>query len=148
MFSQLLCLLVLPAALPDRRDLSLFTAVGLGLYWLFQLTEPGRRQSSAPRLVLDSWQRSTEMSSHHSSALGPRVGCVTSLYLSFHIWKMAITVPTSQKSCIKEMMCATNRLLATPCAVAHQAPLSMGFSRQEYWSGLPFPSPLSCTIQT
>ena len=25
--------------------------------------------------------------------------------------------------------------------VAHQAPLSMGFSRQEYWSGLPFPSP-------
>ena len=29
----------------------------------------------------------------------------------------------------------------TPWAVAHQAPLSMGFSRQEYWSGLPFPSP-------
>ena len=33
------------------------------------------------------------------------------------------------------------RLCATPWAVAHQAPLSMGFSRQEYWSGLPFPSP-------
>ena len=29
----------------------------------------------------------------------------------------------------------------TPWTVAHQAPLSMGFSRQEYWSGLPFPSP-------
>ena len=29
---------------------------------------------------------------------------------------------------------------ATPSAVAHQAPLSMGFPRQEYWSGLPFPS--------
>ena len=28
----------------------------------------------------------------------------------------------------------------TPWLVAHQAPLSMGFSRQEYWSGLPFPS--------
>ena len=28
----------------------------------------------------------------------------------------------------------------TPWTVAHQAPLSMGFSRQEYWSGLPFPS--------
>ena len=28
---------------------------------------------------------------------------------------------------------------ATPCTVAHQAPLSMGFPRQEYWSGLPFP---------
>ena len=33
------------------------------------------------------------------------------------------------------------RLFATLCTVARQAPLSMGFSRQEYWSGLPFPSP-------
>ena len=31
--------------------------------------------------------------------------------------------------------------LATPWTVTCQAPLSMGFSRQEYWSGLPFPSP-------
>jgi len=33
------------------------------------------------------------------------------------------------------------RLCATPWTAAHQAPMSMGFSRQEYWSGLPFPSP-------
>ena len=33
------------------------------------------------------------------------------------------------------------RLFVTPWTVAHQAPLSMGFSRQEYWSGLPSPSP-------
>ena len=33
------------------------------------------------------------------------------------------------------------RFFATPWAVAHQAPLSMGFSRKEYWSGLQFPSP-------
>ena len=32
-------------------------------------------------------------------------------------------------------------LFATPWTVAHQAPLSMGFSRQEHWSGLPCPSP-------
>ena len=32
-------------------------------------------------------------------------------------------------------------LFATPWTVASQAPLSVGFSRQEYWSGLPFPSP-------
>ena len=32
-------------------------------------------------------------------------------------------------------------LLATPWTAAHQAPLSMGFSRREYWCGLPFPSP-------
>ena len=33
------------------------------------------------------------------------------------------------------------RLLATPWTIAHQAPLSMGFSRQKYRSGLPFPPP-------
>ena len=34
------------------------------------------------------------------------------------------------------------RLCATPYTAAHQAPLSLGFSRQEHWSGLPFPSPM------
>ena len=33
------------------------------------------------------------------------------------------------------------RLFVTPWTIALQAPLSMGFPRQEYWSGLPFPSP-------
>ena len=33
-------------------------------------------------------------------------------------------------------------LCATPETAAHQAPLSVGFSRQEHWSGLPFPSPM------
>ena len=37
------------------------------------------------------------------------------------------------------------RLFETPWTVAHQAPLSMEFSRQEYWSGLPFPSPVLYT---
>ena len=32
-------------------------------------------------------------------------------------------------------------LFAAPWTLAYQAPLFMGFSRQEYWSGLPFPSP-------
>ena len=32
-------------------------------------------------------------------------------------------------------------VFVTPWTVTHQAPLSMGFSKQEYWSGLPFPSP-------
>ena len=34
------------------------------------------------------------------------------------------------------------RLCRTPQTAAHQAPLSLGFSRQEYWSGFPFPSPM------
>ena len=33
------------------------------------------------------------------------------------------------------------RLLEIPWTAAYQAPLSMGFSRQEYWSGVPLPSP-------
>ena len=40
---------------------------------------------------------------------------------------------------MKSLSCV--RLFATPWTVAYQAPWSMGFSRQEYWSGLPFPSP-------
>ena len=40
---------------------------------------------------------------------------------------------------VKSLSCV--RLFVTPQTVAYQAPLSMGFSRQEYWSGLPFPFP-------
>ena len=40
---------------------------------------------------------------------------------------------------VKSLSCV--QLLATPWTAAHQAPRSMGFSRQEYWSGLLFPSP-------
>ena len=40
--------------------------------------------------------------------------------------------------CLVAESCPT--LFATPRIVAHQAPLSMGFPRQEYWCGLPFPS--------
>ena len=41
--------------------------------------------------------------------------------------------------CVCVLSCV--QLFATPWTVACQAPLSMGFSRQEYWSGLPFPLP-------
>ena len=55
---------------------------------------------------------------------------------------------------MKDKMCGPRNLLlllscfsrvqlcATPQTAAHQAPQSLGFSRQEYWSGLPFPSPM------
>ena len=48
-----------------------------------------------------------------------------------------ITVPTKVK--VKSL--SHVRLFETPWTVAYQAPPSMGFSKQEYWSGLPFPSP-------
>ena len=40
---------------------------------------------------------------------------------------------------VKSLSCVW--LFVTPLTIAHQAPLSMEFSRQEYWRGLPFPSP-------
>ena len=40
---------------------------------------------------------------------------------------------------VKSLSCV--QLFATPWTVAYQTPLSLGFSRQWYWSGLPFPSP-------
>ena len=46
-----------------------------------------------------------------------------------------VCVPSWVLSCFSRV-----QLFATPWTVAHQAPLSMGFSKQEYWSGLPFPS--------
>ena len=39
------------------------------------------------------------------------------------------------------------RLFATPWTVAYQVPPSMGFSRQEHWSGVPFPSPVDLPDQ-
>ena len=42
---------------------------------------------------------------------------------------------------VKSLSCV--QLFATPWTVAYQAPPSVGFSRQEYWSGLPFPSPVN-----
>ena len=43
--------------------------------------------------------------------------------------------------CVGSVLVAQSCLFATPCMVARQAPLSMELSRQEYWSGLSFPSP-------
>ena len=46
--------------------------------------------------------------------------------------------PESENLCVRSV---TSDSSATPRTVAPQAPLSMGFPRQGYWSGLPFPSP-------
>ena len=52
-----------------------------------------------------------------------------------NVWKWKVKV--------KSLSCV--RLLATPWTAAHQAPPSMGFPRQEYWSGVPLPSPRRLT---
>ena len=52
-----------------------------------------------------------------------------------------LQIPWDLHSEVKVKSLSRARLFVTPWTVAYQAPLSMGFSRQEYWSGLPFPSP-------
>ena len=61
--------------------------------------------------------------------------CMWILYSLSHLWS----------SCLSLLLLGRLshvRLCATPQTAAHQAPLSLGFSRQEHWSGLPFPSPM------
>ena len=54
---------------------------------------------------------------------------------------VAISFSNSWKWKVKVKLLSRVRLLATPWTAAYQAPPSMGFSRQEYWSGVPLPSP-------
>ena len=54
---------------------------------------------------------------------------------------VAISFSNAWKRRVKVKSLSRVRLVATPWTAAHQAPPSMGFSRQEYWSGVPMPSP-------
>ena len=56
------------------------------------------------------------------------------------VW-VAISLSNSWKWKVKGKSLSSVRLLATPWTAAYQAPPSMGFSRQEYWSGVSLPSP-------
>ena len=61
---------------------------------------------------------------------------------------VAISFSTAWKWKGKVKLLSRVQLLATPWTAAHQAPPSMGFSRQEYWSGVPLPSPTKLRILT
>ena len=64
-----------------------------------------------------------------------REGCAASLSVQMHsLLLLLLLLLLSRFSCVQ--------LSATPQTAAHQAPPSLGFSRQEHWSGLPFPSPM------
>ena len=54
---------------------------------------------------------------------------------------VAISFSNAWKWKVKVKSLSRVRILATPWTAAYQAPPSMGFSRQEYWSGVPLPSP-------
>ena len=66
---------------------------------------------------------------------------IESVMLSIHLipHHLLLLCLKERKKKVNSLNCV--QLNATAWAVAYQAPSSMGFSRQEYWSGLPFPSP-------
>ena len=75
----------------------------------------------------------------HLSALSSRIFVinyvslhVTSTYVCVYVYCVCVCVRVCVPSCSVVSDSATSQ------TVAHQAPLSMGFPRQEYWSGLPF----------
>jgi len=59
---------------------------------------------------------------------------------------VAISFSNAWKWKVKVKSLSHVRLLATPWTAAYQAPPSMGFARQEYWSGVPLPSPTACIV--
>ena len=59
---------------------------------------------------------------------------------------VAISLSNAWKRKVKVKSLSRVRVLVTPWTAAYQAPPSMGFSRQEYWSGVPLPSPLAFTV--
>ena len=60
---------------------------------------------------------------------------------------VAVSFSNAGKWKVKVKSLSRVRLLVTPWTAAYQAPPSMGFSRQEYWSGVPFPSPRVLGLQ-
>ena len=56
---------------------------------------------------------------------------------------VAISFSNASKWKVRVKSLSHVQLLATPWTVAYQAPLPMGFSRQDYWSGVPLPSPIT-----
>ena len=123
------------------------------LAWRIPWTEePGELQSMGLQPVRHSWNdlaaavakslRScpTLCNPIDSSPPGPPVpGVLQARTLKW----VAISSSNAWKWKVKVKSLRHVRLLATPWTAAYQAPLSMGFSRQEYWSGVPLPSPMT-----
>ena len=63
------------------------------------------------------------------------------LWYHLHVDSLNTKLIDTEDVCLHAKSFSRVQLSATPWTVAHQAPLPMGFSRQEYWSGLPCPFP-------
>ena len=66
----------------------------------------------------------------------PTYCCLSNLFCTLELKHHSVV-----DGCVYVSCSVMSDSFAIPCTIAHQAPLSMEFSKQEYWSGLPLPSP-------
>ena len=100
----------------DTLEKGITTHFSILAWWIPWTEEPSRLQSMGSQRVRHDW--------------------VTNTFTFFMKEKGGNDYLMKKK--VKVKLLSRIRLFATPWTVAHQAPPSMGFSRQEYWSGLPF----------
>ena len=88
-------------------------------------------------------QSSKSIFPHTTFIFIPERWVFKTMMFSWELWPLEIGA-SQLESKHKDLLGSRVRLFATPWVGAHQAPVPMEFSRQEYWSGLPFPSPGDC----
>ena len=110
--------------------LALFVVMFLSAHLAFHSRMSGSRWVITPLWLSGSWR---SLANHFTALRTPWINHL--YYLSK--W----TIPLYQESESESEVTQSCPTLWDPWTVVHQTPLSMGFSRQEYWSGLPFPSP-------
>ena len=104
-----------------------------GIFWarvLEWVAIPSSRGFSQPR----DQTRASCIAGRFFTIWATREALCSSTILKNKTWKDRMLLLLSRFSRV--------RLCVTPLTAAHQAPASLGFSRQEHWSGLPFPSPM------
>ena len=99
-------------------------------YWV------GQKVSSCRFFCYILWKKLNELFGQHNIiwTVSVIISSMSKLHYSVTNNSLLLLLLLSRFSCVW--------LCATPYSAAHQAPPSLGFSRQEHWSGLPFPSPM------
>ena len=124
----------------EHRDLSPQLAQPLSASWPLEAIRRDRKQWELWPVITEKWART-------------RVFSRRNLWISVSNKNKSICLPSSNKHAWSTYYIllllllllsrfSRVRLCATPQTAAHQAPPSLGFSRQKHWSGLPFPSPM------
>ena len=156
--NSLACLLSLPSLFPSfppsvrvstTGNSKFITNVGMWLLSFLSPSPPAHTSGCPPQAVFPSLPAAAAKSLQSCPTLcspidgSPPGSSVPGILQARTLERVAISFSSAWKWKVKVKSLSRIRLLVTPWTAAHQAPPSMGFSRQEYWSGVPLPSPSS-----